>query len=241
MHIHFLCMFINSIYVISFFLVFEISKANIMKSQISNISELFSGFKVHVKLAFLGQWHSATSVQCSDSGDYSRLKLQNRLKIFFAVNLFVSCVCVCVGFPRQLCSSKGWSAVPPTSPCTRSQSWLLCLCVPYLMGWHECGEKVPEAAGRAHWCGVSPPSLHPSVALLRQTLSGGSKRAIDVFLGVEIENPSDTPHHVDPCHSETNTCVFVCLCVCVFAGHQKYSVAHVESIIPIKAKKMRLS
>ncbi len=99
MHIHFLCMFINSIYVICFFLVFEISKANIMKFQISNISELFSGFKVHVKLAFLGQWHSATSVQCSDSGDYSRLKLQkDRLKIFFAVNLFVSCVCVCVGF-----------------------------------------------------------------------------------------------------------------------------------------------
>ncbi len=116
MHIHFLCMFINSIYVISFFLVFEISKANIMKSQISNISELFSGFKVHVKLAFLGQWHSATSVQCSDSGDYSRLKLQNRFKnIFCREPVCQLCVCLC-RFPRQLCSSKGWSAVPPPPP-----------------------------------------------------------------------------------------------------------------------------
>jgi len=59
------------------------------------------------------------------------------------------------------------------------------------------------------------PHLYLSMALLRQTLSGGSKRAIDVFLGVEIEDPSDTPHHVDPCHSETNTCVYVCLCVCL--------------------------
>lgn len=63
MHIHFLCMFINSIYLICFFLVSEVSNVNIMKSQISNISELFSGFKVYVKLAFLGQWqHPSNAV-----------------------------------------------------------------------------------------------------------------------------------------------------------------------------------
>ncbi len=73
MHIHFLCMFINNIYFISFFLISDVSYANLMKSQISNISELVSEFKVCVKLAFLGQWHIATSLQCSNSGVYSRL------------------------------------------------------------------------------------------------------------------------------------------------------------------------